>query len=782
MSVHWGVWAFDETMAFEELRRALPESLAQWGPDSNDSWSDGHGPTIGLRSFHVTHEDFRQSQPYQTDEGNIVAFDGRLDNRAELIRDLGLSDTKQRRIRCGAWNPGMISTAPFPVLVATPKASSDALVQPARWLIPSTGVPTDLELVAAAFDRWHVECFRKLQGDWTVVFWEAAQKRMWLAKDPFGARHLHYVHTDKVFCWSTRYECLNRMIEVGYLPSMTLTVDAQYRAASAVAMPPIDATPYNEVRSVPPAHAIAIRQSSPTEMHRYSMPPKPRLSKSISFEAATVLFKASLERSLLRRTRSAFPITFELSGGCDSSSLVCLAHALHRRGKLAQDFYTLTCYTPSKSNSLDRVYAQCVERFIGRNGRHIPVREIADTEEQRMPTRAELEAFDQTATSRLEHSDSLAARELWARRARYMDVLEERGSRMLLCGTGGDELVGGIQMAAESLMDEWASQPLPEFFQSIQRWARYKNETVWRLGWQIAMESIPLVVGSFLDGSSRRQAEAAHKHFPGVSKARLRMMKFAFSGTVRPWRSHRRQDADWWPLSVVLSHKQRLCHMGSWHRAFPYIDADWIRIARMLPSSYIQTAFQRRRLIRAALQGTVPYSVLWRRTKDFGTWVARSTDGNASRKLKDLEENAALLQVLRIASNFASNEPAERMTGPDKEIISQPSTSSESTTMQNTVYQVASHIRFVSDESGATLLDFVRGKRVVLNPTGAEIWRRLADSKTSVEIALDLASLYGIAREEALVDTTELVADFVQNGMLTPISQRPAERSEYVRT
>ena len=32
--------------------------------------------------------------------------------------------------------------------------------------------PTDVAIVAAAFDRWETDCFRRIIGDWAVSIWK----------------------------------------------------------------------------------------------------------------------------------------------------------------------------------------------------------------------------------------------------------------------------------------------------------------------------------------------------------------------------------------------------------------------------------------------------------------------------------------------------------------------------------------------------------------------------------------------------------------------------------
>ena len=54
---------------------------------SNESYSTG-GIRILYRAFHTTKESRRQKQPHISSSGAVITWDGRLDNRADLISEL----------------------------------------------------------------------------------------------------------------------------------------------------------------------------------------------------------------------------------------------------------------------------------------------------------------------------------------------------------------------------------------------------------------------------------------------------------------------------------------------------------------------------------------------------------------------------------------------------------------------------------------------------------------------------------------------------------------------
>ena len=87
MSVQFGKCNFDgkpvDPRGLDEVRPVL----APYGPDGEGYiCKDNFG--ILYRAFHTTKESRREQQPYILASGAVLTWDGRLDNREELIGQL----------------------------------------------------------------------------------------------------------------------------------------------------------------------------------------------------------------------------------------------------------------------------------------------------------------------------------------------------------------------------------------------------------------------------------------------------------------------------------------------------------------------------------------------------------------------------------------------------------------------------------------------------------------------------------------------------------------------
>src|SRR5467141_3964877 len=87
MSVQFGRWNFDGKPVDRDYLEKVKASIAPYGPDDAGSYSKGN-ISILYSAFHTTKESRRETQPRISPLGAVITWDGRLDNRADLVRQL----------------------------------------------------------------------------------------------------------------------------------------------------------------------------------------------------------------------------------------------------------------------------------------------------------------------------------------------------------------------------------------------------------------------------------------------------------------------------------------------------------------------------------------------------------------------------------------------------------------------------------------------------------------------------------------------------------------------
>ena len=563
MSVQFGRWNFDGKPVDRDYLEKVKPLLAPYGPDEAGSYSKGN-MSILYYAFQTTKESRRETQPYVTASGAILIWDGRLDNRADLIQQL-----------------------------------RDVL----------TISSTDVEIVAAAYECWRSDCFGMLIGDWALSIWEPHTRSLVLAKDPIGTRHLYYSVDDSQVTWSTVLDPL--VLFAG----KTLALCEEYIAGWFSFFPAAHLTPYVGIHSVPPSSSLAIRAGKYTISKYWDFDPGKRIRYRTDAEYEEH-FRAVFAESVRRRLRSDSPILAELSGGMDSSSIVCMADTIIARGSAETPrLDTVSYYDDSEPNWNERPYFTKVEERRGRTGTHIDVSKQQSID------------FELCTDRFIATPGSGAGRANKANR-QFAACMLSQGNRVVLSGIGGDEITGGVPTPAPELEDLLARGHFGTLVHQLKVWALNKRKPWFHLLFEAARAFFPPA----LVGVPKRMRPAAwlNPAFVGRNRAALQGYKTRFKlfGHLPTFQDN---------VSTLETLQRQLgCEAlpaePTYEKRYAYLDRGLLEFLYAVPRVQLVRPGQRRSLMRRALVGIVPDELLNRKRKAFvarGPMVgigAQSTD------------------------------------------------------------------------------------------------------------------------------------------------------------
>ena len=432
MSVQAGIWNFGGRPVDRKLLENLSDSLRQQGPDGESYYVD-NSIALLYRPFHTTAESRREKQPYISRRGFIFTWDGRLDNREVMITDL--------------------------------RSDLDS-------------GPTDIAIFAASFDRWDTDCFRRIVGDWAVSIWKPQQRELLFATDYMAIRHIFYYVKKDQLCWSTD---LSPLV---LLSGDKFHVDDDYIAGYFAHDPDAHLTPYREIHEAPPGQLVRIRNGNVSVERFWRFSPESRIRYKTDAEYEEH-FRHLFRQSVRRRLRSDSPILAELSGGLDSSSIVCMADDIiaNERGQLPR-LDTISYYDNTEPNGDDSTYFPRIEHRRGRVGIHIDGSKLGSS-----PASLECSEFCPLPGA------LGAGRKLVNERA---DVVLRGGYRAVLSGVGGDEFLGGVPDPRAHLADLMVQFKLLSLAKQLAAWSLVKRRPWIHLFWQSAIELLPASLGQYL--------------------------------------------------------------------------------------------------------------------------------------------------------------------------------------------------------------------------------------------------------------------------------------------
>jgi asparagine synthase (glutamine-hydrolysing) len=317
MSGQAGIYYYDHRPIDRSLVDRLGTGLSRQGPDGGGQ-RFGAGLLMVHRAFHVEPESYLERQPHLSPRGNWMTWDGRLDNRDDLL------------------------------LLVKEHLQGDT---------------TDVALAMAAYEKWGEQGFNRLVGDWSLALWDAAGDSMVLASDYMGTRPLYYCTDDKCIAWSSNLGLLASWFGVED------DLDNDYIAAFLMGSPRYDRTIYRSISFVPCAHSLWAKDGQLTKTTFWYPPVDSRIRYRDERDYEEHLLHYFRE-AVLTRLRTNHGVCCDLSGGLDSSSVTCLAHQLIESGATPRK--PLVSFSMLDPDMDDERYIRIVEQHCHTDRIHVP--------------------------------------------------------------------------------------------------------------------------------------------------------------------------------------------------------------------------------------------------------------------------------------------------------------------------------------------------------------------------------------------------------------------------
>lgn len=541
MSVQAGIWILNGDSIHPNSLDRVSKAVAEFGPDGEFTYMDG--PVVMLyRPFHTTVESRAERQPYVSARGKVITWDGRLDNRDELLAQLHNE---------------------------------------------LAGDQTDVAIFAAAFEKWGSGSFAKLIGDWALSVWDQRERELTLSRDYIGVRHLYYRSEPRRIIWCNHLAPL-------VLNGDQVTLCDEYIAGYLASVPDAYLTPYSEVHSVPPGQFVRIHGGK-TSIHAYwsfNTRLRTRYKTDAEYEEE---YRHLLRQAVRRRLRCDSPILADLSGGLDSSSIVCIADdILGKEGAETPAVDTFSFYDSNEPDDDDLRHFTRVEAKRGRMGFHADLQSSGDT----IPFQYPHFVARPGLRNRPEVESAMAA------------ILEQRKYRVTLSGTGGDDVNGQgldpcVHMA--NLLFEFHFK---ELVKQLTAWSLFRRRQPWiYLFSQTLLKVMPLSLRSHLTEQGKVDPWIDQR-FARHYKVSARQVEAGKVG---------------WPVSPSVENALQI--ILSFSRAmtcteptvietrYPYLDQNLVEFVTTVPLDQLLRPGQRRVLMRRALAGMLPPEILNRKTK-----------------------------------------------------------------------------------------------------------------------------------------------------------------------
>lgn len=449
-------------------------------------------------------------------------------------------------------------------------------------------------LALAAYEHWGANGFVHLIGDWSVVIRDPTNRTIVLATDFAGVRPLYYNLRPGGILWSTR---LQSLVEASGIDEL----DEKYVAGFLSFGGCPNRTPYKEIQSVPPGHALCMSATEATIRPFWALP----IGDSIRYQNPHRYedqLRALFQEAVAVRLQTDSPVLAELSGGLDSSSVVCMANHLIRRGAVGAPRLVSVSYL--WRNSLDEPFIRDIEAFCGIEGIHL------STRDNPLVTKTDVGNAIPKGFGPLCMSVSAAARRL--------------GARVLLTGKNGDLVMGNWWDDSMQVAASLRRFHIAQAFEEALAWSKRLRIPISRLLWRAFRTALPPALGpsttfALIDGSYVPKSTATSLVLRFCERTGLLEKDSFFSKAWMYAPPERRKHFQALTMLLELRSLQppeQLQHLDYTH---PFAHRPLVEFLMAVPADVLCGPGEPRRLMRRALSDLWPGKLRSRRSKGYFT-------------------------------------------------------------------------------------------------------------------------------------------------------------------
>lgn len=456
---------------------------------------------------------------------------------------------------------------------------------------------SDSEVLLAAWAQWGRACLKRLVGMFAFAIFDGKENSLTLLRDGFGIKPLLFAYGDDGFVFGSEIGAIKALkkqkIELDWQSAYDYLVHGDYDNGHRSFV--------SGVSHVLPGHLVSINTTSGEidEPVRWWQPEIAQ--RDIGFREATEILREKFLNSIRLHLRSDVAIGAALSGGLDSSAVVCAMR--HVEPDLPIKTFS---FIARGSKLSEESWVDQINTFVGAEAHKIVVQPEDMARDIEDMIRAQGEPFGNTS--------------IYAQ-YRVFKVAREQGVTVTLDGQGADEMLAGYSgypgQRLHSLLDEKDWRGALSF---LNNWAHWPGRS--------RMAGCKRLAGELTSGDLYRQLRRLNgsQFNPSWLNGGALLAKGVQMGFGERQKPHEqpgrrvvaalRSALTQKGLPSLLRHADRNSMRFSVESRVPFLTLDLAEFLLSLPEQYlISSTGETKHVFRAAMRGIVPDSILDRRDK-----------------------------------------------------------------------------------------------------------------------------------------------------------------------
>jgi asparagine synthase (glutamine-hydrolysing) len=445
---------------------------------------------------------------------------------------------------------------------------------------------SDTEVILVAYQEWGKHCLERFNGMFAFGIWDNQQQELFLGRDRIGEKPLFIYQDEHRFVFASELKSLwagrvPKKLNFDFLRNYIVN-GRTYNYFD------LSETFYHGVKKLKAAHYLVVNKSKdPQQLKYWNLSIKQ--PRNVSLQESVETYKALFTESLRMRLNADTEVASCLSGGLDSSSIVCLSRAL------GHDIQTFS----ARFNDPDLDEGRYLRAVIPDESKHT---DILMSEDKMAEVLDEMFFHQETPF----HGASYLSEFL------VMKEVNRKGIKVLLDGQGADETLIGYEAYFETLLRQILVNAPATFRHQLQL-LRNNTQHKGQYGLKFFIKSIwPNLFRKLKDTYYTFQYNSfLHPEFLQNASS-IHTPDYIYHNISE----HLHRNCVGGDLEFLLTCSDRSSMAFGVEARMPFLDHTLIEYLNETPVEYRIHNFQTKYLHRQAMKGIVPELILNRKDKN----------------------------------------------------------------------------------------------------------------------------------------------------------------------
>lgn len=499
---------------------------------------------------------------------------------------------------------------------------------------------TDTEVILAAYHYWGKDCLQQFDGMFAFAIWDELEQELFCARDRFGEKPFYYYKDDEKFVFASEMKAI---FSLGIKKDFSRKKVFEYLLFLNIESPfQSEETFFKCIYQLPVSSFLSINRKQDIAIQKYW-----NIDITTTFrgteQQAIDIFKNLFEESVRTRLRSDVLVGSSLSGGLDSSAIVCTANKMIAKNK---EQHIFSARFPGFIKDEGKYIAEVVN-FC--NQAKIIKHEVFPTEESMLSNLKKIMYHQEQPFG----SSSIAAQ------FEVMKSASENNIKVLLDGQGADELLAGYPGFFNSYLRQLIKTKPLTFYKEKNRIAKITGHEIDIINFEGIASTFFYDKYKAFGNKRREKINNNDAFFLGINPELVDEYKNTPNPTYAPpnLKAHLKFMLLNRGLNELLRYADRNSMAHSVEVRLPFLSYKLVEFVFSLPEHYLINNGWTKFILRQSMENILPPTIQWRKDK-----IGYEPPQADWMKNKDLIENSKLAQeklvkdkILSDTNNFEPN-------------------------------------------------------------------------------------------------------------------------------